>query len=113
MPKITLSTGKVLEVADEYGPEETLRAAELADVPADMSYADTILFNLATVVVAVKKVDGKSLEDLAGKATRARDVLMAFRKVFADSEWKELTAATSELYKLDKQAPVGKYVIES
>ncbi len=99
--KVNFKTGKVVELVDEYGPEQTLRAAELADVPADMKYADSLILNMATIMVAVKTVDGKTAEDLCGDKVRARDMLLAFRGAFTDSEWLGLAKAIGEVFPQD------------
>jgi hypothetical protein len=99
--KIKFKGGKVVEIVEEYGPEQNLRAAELADVPAEMQYSDSLILNIATIMVAVKTVDGKTVEDLVGDKTKARDMLLQFRKAFTDGEWQGLAKAINEVFPSD------------
>jgi hypothetical protein len=96
--KITLGSKKVVEIVDEYGFEQELRAAELAEAPAEMTRAESMLLAVATVLVAVKSVDGKSIEEVTGGALEAKAMLVAFRKSFTDGEWAQLLAQTNKVY---------------
>jgi hypothetical protein len=107
--RIKLGSGTVVEVADEYGTRQSLKAAELADVPADMRQADAMLLNIASVFVAVKSVTPKpteaepepkpkSVNDIIGDAVTSKEILLSFRDAFTDPEWNQLTKATNEIY---------------
>jgi hypothetical protein len=115
--KVKLTSGKIVETMDEYGPEETIRAAELADAPAEMTLAQSMIFNIATTFVIVKSVteaDGteKKANELIGDAVKPRDILITFRKSFKDEEWADLHAALKELFDGPKAAS-GKWEILS
>jgi hypothetical protein len=115
--KVKLTSGKIVETLDEYGPEQSIRAAELADAPAEMSLAQSMLFNIATTFVVIKSVtdvDGteKTPNDLIGNAVRAREILLTFRKSFKDAEWTDLHEAMKELFDAPKPA-AGKWEIIS
>ncbi len=100
--KITFKrSGKVVELVDEYGPEQAIRSAELADIPAEPSYAETLLLNISSVMVAVKTVDGKTIEEISGNAVKARDMLVAFRRSFTEGEWRSLVKTINETFDLD------------
>ncbi len=112
MPQVELSTGRLVVLAPEFGPDESLRAAEFSEVPAQMTRADSILLNYASIYVAIESVDGKTPEDFIPDSTEARDILMGFRKLFSAQEWDEVVAAFDEVYADPKPAkgakPVGK-----
>ena len=105
--KIKLFTDKVVTVVDEYGPEQSIRSAELAGVPAEMSYADSMLLNIASVLVVVTEVDGKTIQEITGDAVKSRDLLLNFRKAFDNAEWKQLTEAIGEVFALDPKPTRG------
>jgi hypothetical protein len=115
--KVKLSTGKVVEISSEYGPRETLRAAELASVPADMSLADQMLYNIATIMVVVKNVQAKddpepkTIEDLIGKNVESRDMLLAFREAFTNGEWQSLAKAIAKVTADPKSLDEGEFEI--
>jgi hypothetical protein len=104
--KIKLFTGKTVGIIEEYGFDQSLKAAEIAEVPAEMSYADNVLLNIAAVLVAVTDVDGKPLEEVTDGAVKSRDMLIKFRKAFTDKEWKALEEAINEVYP-DEKKPKG------
>jgi hypothetical protein len=126
MPKVLLGSGRLVTLFAEYGPEATLKAAEMTDAPAAMSLVDRQRYNIATVAVAVKCVqeeetpeetDDKgnvTVEATYGKAQTQQDIhngestshgqLLAFRKFFSDAEWDQLAEAVSEVYASPKLA---------
>ncbi|MBO9542705.1 hypothetical protein J7643_19120 [bacterium] len=110
--QIKLSTGKIVDIVDEYGFDQELRAAELSEVPAVMTYADTILLNIASVMAAVTKIDGKGIQEVTGEAVRSKDLLKSFRKAFNDAEWKQLDKAFEEVYAKGPKS-IGEYFILS
>lgn len=119
--KVLLGSGRLVTLLPEYGPDATMRAAELTDAPAAMSFADRQLFNIASSMVAVKCVqdqltaeetdnEGKvtkeatygspqTQEDITKGESDGRGMLMAFRKFFGDQEWEQLSAAVTEAYR--------------
>lgn len=105
---VELGSGKKVKLVDEYGPDQTLRAAELSEAPARMSYAQSMLLNIASVMVAVVDVDGKGIDAITGDAVKAKDLLMAFRKHFTEAEWDQLDTAIAEVFPADPKLKKGK-----
>lgn len=119
--KVLLGSGRLVTLFPEYGPDATIRAAEMTDAPAAMSFADRQRFNIATVYVAVKAVQEQvtpeetddddtitkeatygalqTQEDIAKGETDNHGILLAFRKFFSDEEWEQLAGAVTEAYK--------------
>jgi hypothetical protein len=119
--KVLLGSGRLVTLFPEYGPDATIRAAEMTDAPAVMSFGDRQYYSIATVFVAVKAVQDvlqpeetddagkvtkeatygppRTQQDLAGDATDNRAILLAFRKAFSDAEWEQLAEAVTEAYK--------------
>jgi hypothetical protein len=113
MPIVTLKSGKRVRMIPEFGPSQSLRAAELADVPARMSLADSMIFDVASTMVAVDEVDlaipGESppkgfqkMDDLLGRSVSPKEVTSTFRSLFTDLDWRQLDAAFKKLYSSPK-----------
>lgn len=132
--KIRLKTGKHVTLAEDYGPEQYLRAAELSGVPAQMTHADEQLLAIATTMVVVEgvqeeiepaKVDPqtkqvtekaklgpvKTIQDICGDAVATKDMLLSFRKSFSNLEWAQLQNAFDKVYDQVKKAEVEDYEI--
>jgi hypothetical protein len=123
--KVELGNETVVELEPEFGPEVTMRAAEMSQVPADMSHAEYLLLNIATVMtltISVQRVadpmikreadkEPKTVESLTEKAHGVKGILMAFRKAFTDDEWTQLGEAIAVVYPKAKKLPAFKVLV--
>lgn len=114
--KLKLGTGKTVELIEEYGPRQEMRAAELSKVSAQMDGAESLLLNYASVMVAVKTVDGKTIEDLTagdGGAVSEKEMLLRFREAFTKGEWSQLNEAFDQVFEDPKEAALPAFQILS
>jgi hypothetical protein len=133
MPKVLLGSGRLVTLIPEYGPDATLKAAEMADCPSRMSLLDSMYYNIATVAVAVKVVQeelapevtddatkeitaeatygkAQTQQDIFGDATSSHEMLKAFRKFFTEEDWDQLAEAVSEAYAVPKSGKMFKLI---
>jgi hypothetical protein len=118
MPKIELSTGKVVAVHEKRDMAAEYKALKLCGASAAtqaggetrVSLAETMLTAIAYTAVMVVSVDGKGFSDLADGVT-GEDLLLSFRAAFTDGEWTELERALQEIAPDKAAAAPGKYRI--
>ena len=118
MPKIELSTGKVVDVRERRDVAAEYRALKLCGASAAtreggetrVSLAESMLTGIAYTAVMVNSVDGKSFTELADGVT-GEDMLLSFRSGFSNHEWSELDQALAEILPDRAAETPGKYRI--